>query len=217
MEQNLGHAIAVALAALTPLLSGCSVTTTVRVPATELPSLSTGEMANAASWPELRTVDGQTWRMMGTVDRVRVHYNSEIASVAPPFTAKIDDERLQIFSGGRRSTFALKNISSVSIDYYDAKASRKRAGIVMIALGGACLPLAAATAIGPRSAMRTDEYTWRDPLFRIAGALLAIHLILTPPGIYLASTDPARPNSPLANVRPILHISPDGAAISSSF
>lgn len=205
--------IIVILALLAMPLGACAPTTTIRVPATELPALSTGELQHATKWPDVYTVDGQPWRVKGSIEHVRIQTGLDVADVTPPFTARIEDEHLAVFSSNRRRAFPLGNIADVSVSYNDAKQTRKRAGIVMISLGGSLLFWLAPVAILSLQSTTPEPFSTKG----VVGAALATHLVLTISGIYLASTDPTPPGRWTAVSRPKLQLVPGGAAVSASF
>lgn len=174
---------------LSHFLGGCSHTSQISIPVTELPGLGAQESTNGGQWPLVQQSNGEMLRMMGPIKKVSLGQRLGISFAHPPFTARIEDDKLHFYSDGYHRAMALNDITDVRVTYDDHKAARGRAGSGFIAIAATCVGLAIFTLLPPGAGIEPPGDTRK----KVIAGFLGLHVAFVIPGIYLKSTDPPRP------------------------
>lgn len=202
------------LAAFTLLsfLGGC--TNTVTIPATELPNLSVRTVETAKDWPEVRTVDGATQPIIGTIDAIAITTPTVRETLYQPFTARIHGSTVEVWNVMGMRAYSLADKPRVVIEYADAVRTRGVVGGVLVGLGVPTL-LFGGVAIAPG----VNELQSSGSRELLLAALLMVtgglSLVIT--GAVTAAYTPKKPTRTLGIHAPMLSLHPKGANLTLPF
>lgn len=200
------------------VLGGC--TSTVTMPATELPTLSTQSVQASAEWPEVTTVEGEPQKIIGTIETIRIQGANGGEPIYQPFAARINGPYLEVFGPTGPRGFPLAQDLTVTVEYNDAKKRRNAIGGALI---GAGVPVFITGAVSMKAAVDIFEtggvfgFIGIFPfLYGIIGIGGGIGMVI--PGIVLVATDPAKPTGGnTAVLQPKLNIRPGGVDLTMQF
>lgn len=211
MATNLSTAFSFAVCAIALICSGC--TTTVTIPASELPELSTPKVDAMTDWPEVRTVDGKQEQIVGSIEFTRINTPTGNETVYPPYMARINGPYLEVFDIMGVRGYPLADKQTITIEYYDSKRTRGVVGGVLVGLGVPVL-LFGGGAVATEVAASDSS----DRSILIAGVtLVAAGLGLIIPGAVIAAKTPQKPSKWSTAHTPNLHIGPHGARMTIPF
>ncbi len=201
---------------------GC--TSTVQLPATELPTLSTPSVQAGTEWPEVRTVAGPPEKIIGTIERIEISGNQGSEPIQLPFTARVNGPNLEVFGPAGFRGFPLTEDLRVSVEYNDLKKRRSITGGVLIGVGAPILIGGIALfGLGIDIAGRGDGIDglitgFAGGLLMLGGTIgIAGGLGMVIPGIVFVATDPKKPVGDTARIQPKLQIGPTGVDLSVKF
>jgi len=206
------------IACTAAILAGCAGTTTatVKVPVDEFIELSASEAQSSQSWRVVRTVDGTTERLTGTIEEYRIVHKSGVLRLAPPVYAYSEGLHLGLVTASGRK-FDLTDVSHVAVDYRPAAGSptseSKSVGIALLAVGTPILAVSTLFFVG--GLMSGGEgaipVVFVSPLVALGATALVI------PGIVLVRRDQPKPQGPSAWIRPTLQVLPNGVVMTTAF
>ncbi|UQA55103.1 hypothetical protein [Polyangium aurulentum] len=194
------------------MLSLCACTSTVRLPATELPALAKATSGRMEEWPTVLTDEGTQKTVMGDIERITIQSPRGQAPIHTPAWAAVDGKWLYVNDPIGRRAFPLEEVSAVVVDYDDVHKPRVALGAVLIGMstpfviGGTTLFFIAA---------KEAEAT---PV--VYGLLTTgVGLALGIPGIVLVASKPSPPDKrdEATLVRPTIGFTPGGVKFSAEF
>jgi hypothetical protein len=208
----------IAIIASALALGGCP--RTISTPATELPSLSKDLGARSNDWPTVTTRSGESHKIQGPIDSIRIIHARGREPIDLLFTASIEGHVLQVTDSKGSRTYSMAEQPHIEIDYRDRKGGRTAGGIALIGLGipfmvGGVSALVEASELKGGSGLEGVA----APFAGVAGALLiSLGICSAGPGIYLLATDPSKPQADdYASMAPTVHVGPQGVGLSLKF
>jgi hypothetical protein len=197
---------------------GC--TSTLNLPATELPKLSTQNVYASDDWVEVNTVEGDSQRIIGEIQTIHVQTPKGAMPVYQPFTARINGPHLEVWGQTGPRGYPLAENPTVKVEYDDAKKRRNALGGTLIGIG---LPVMA----GGGGLIYLGAQLWNSGdllgpllgvfpiLFGVAGVGGGIGMVV--PGIVVLATDPKKDKGNSAALQPKLQIRPGGVDLTMQF
>jgi hypothetical protein len=197
---------------------GC--TSTVNLPATELPKLSTQSVHTSGDWVEVSTVEGDSQRIMGEIQTIQVQSPKGVEPVYQPFTARINGPYLEVFGPTGPRGFPLAENLTVKVEYEDLKKRRN-------ALGGTLIGVGVPVAVAGGLLINLGVDLWDEAggfgallgffpiVFGVAGVGGGIGMII--PGIVVVATDPKKVTGNSAALQPRLQFRPGGVDLTMQF
>lgn len=197
---------------LLSFLGGC--TNTVTIPATELPNLSVRTVETAKDWPEVRTVDGESQQIIGTIDAIAIITPTVRETIYQPFTARILGPTIEVWNVMGVRTYSLSDKPKVVIEYADTVRTRGVIGGVLVGLGVPTL-LFGGVAIAP--GVNELQSSGSRELLLAALLMFTGGLSFVISGAVIASHTPKKPTHSSGIHAPMLSLHPKGANLTLPF
>lgn len=199
-------------------LTGCP--RTVYAPAWELPGLAPINMAQSEDYPTITTQSGDSQRLAGPIQEVKITHSGGIDALGPDFNAGIVGDNLSVIDARGPRVYSLATKPYLTIDYTDRKTGYVVGGVALIAGGLPISILGVVTMV--EGADLADSGNIIDGAFGVGLSFIGLVIVgtgvgLTVGGIVLATSTPEKPTKSSAMTTPKLHFGPNGAGVSVKF
>jgi hypothetical protein len=192
------------------IMSGC--TTSVTIPVTELPLLSTPRVRALANWPEVTTTTGEKEVIVGTIEKISIERLRVDMVVVPPFGAWNRGPVVEVVHPFGRKFITWADNPTVVVQYDDLARRRVVAGSILGGLGVSTLLFGLAGFI----ATRGDS----PPHFETTVAVLTLMGVgvgLMIPGGFLVFRSPEKPHLSARSSAPMLMIGKNAVGVGIAF
>lgn len=192
------------------IMSGC--TTSVTIPVTELPLLSTPRVKALANWPEVTTTTGEKVAIVGTIENVSIESPRGDMVLVPPFAAWNRGPVVEVVHPLGRNFITWADNPTVVVQYDDLARRRVVVGSILGGLGVSTLLFGLAGFI----ATRGDSPPHLETTVAVL-ALTGIGVGLMVPGGILAFRSPEKPHLSARSSAPKLMIGKNAVGVGIAF
>jgi hypothetical protein len=195
------------------LLAAC--TTTVRMPASELPALAPATRPEPVQWATVYHGEGEKKTLKGPIEEVRLDMKQGgSVPLYLPMDARVEGDQLTVAGPLGPRAFRMQDISMVQVEYYDKEKQYKITGGTLI---GASSPFLVTGTVALGAAL-TDLDSAYGGIFALFGfASTSVGLGMAIPGMVLLMMDPKPPGAETAALRPKFDVGPGGVRFSTTF
>jgi hypothetical protein len=195
------------------LLAAC--TTTVRMPAVELPALAPATRRVPVQWATIYQGDGEKKTLKGPIEEVRLDMKQGgSVPLYLPMDARVDGDWLSVRGPLGPTALRMQDISMVQVEYYDKEKQYKITGGTLV---GASSPFLVTGTIALGAAVANTDSIYTG-LFAVTGLVsTSVGLGMAIPGIVLLMMDPKPPGAETATLRPKIDVGPGGVRFSTTF
>lgn len=199
------------------LFGGC--TSTVTVPASELPQLSTQTVRASSEWPTVHAFEGERIPIVGPIERIDIHSAQSTVPLYPRFAARIHGPYLEVTSASGMRGISLEGNPTITIQYENLTRKRNILGSILIVAGA---PFLMGGGVFIVNAARNRDAIFEGSLERTSSLFIGIPfaaagLGLAIPGIIFVATNPKKRAHVSAALQPRLQVGPGGVGMMMAF
>lgn len=200
-------------ALFTSVLALGACTTTVTIPASDLPELGPATGPAPAHWPVVHTKEEGDKTLKGTVEEVRLSTRGGTWPIYLPMKARIEGDALLVNSPLGPQAFRLQDVGPAEVTYYDKEKVYKMPGGTLVGVGSPFLVTGLVLFVAGLS-----EGGFGGGVATLVGlSSTGVGLAFFIPGVVLLSLDPKPPGAQAASAGPRLEVGPGGMRFSTTF